>query len=501
MRSLSDKAALLIAANLTKYAVGFVLPMVLVRLLTRDDYGTYQQLVLIGNIANAVMVLGLPVSVYYFYHRRAEDPSARPTLIAQTQIMLLLAGLAAGAALYLLQPVLAVHLRNEALGSLLHTYALYVGLLLAGEHFMHVMISQNRYVLAVGLETAETAFRVALLIFVLVVDRSLQSLVISLACYAGLRLLIRSYWLWHGPDSIHRASWRASFPAAQLAYSLPLAATAFVNVAAGQLNRVIVAMYFSPIDYAIYSVGALEIPVDVIFQGSVTTVLRASLPSLAMEGRTREIVRIWRESVRKLSILIVPSFVFLMFFSANFIIALFTPRYAASVGVFRIYVALIPLWMFVLSIVPQVYGKTRINMHVTAVTVVTNVVLSFVLLRYIGYLGPAVAMLISNCLSSLLFYFSTRSLLHATARQLIPLAAIGRALLSSIIAVVPGALAEAALGHGLVSLAIEGFTFAATYFAAGYFLRVFMPNDLARIRAWLLRLRAMTPWRSGAGGP
>ena len=72
MRSLSDKAALLIAANLTKYAVGFVLPMVLVRLLSRDDYGTYQQLVLIGNIANAVMVLGLPVSVYYFYHRRPE---------------------------------------------------------------------------------------------------------------------------------------------------------------------------------------------------------------------------------------------------------------------------------------------------------------------------------------------------------------------------------------------------------------------------------------------
>ena len=56
MASLSDKAALLILANTLKYAVGFALPMVLVRHLTQDDYGTYQQLSLIANFATGIMV-------------------------------------------------------------------------------------------------------------------------------------------------------------------------------------------------------------------------------------------------------------------------------------------------------------------------------------------------------------------------------------------------------------------------------------------------------------
>jgi hypothetical protein len=43
MRSLSGKAALLIAANVIKYVVGFVMPMVLVRLLTKEEYWTYLQ--------------------------------------------------------------------------------------------------------------------------------------------------------------------------------------------------------------------------------------------------------------------------------------------------------------------------------------------------------------------------------------------------------------------------------------------------------------------------
>ena len=62
MRSLSNKAGLLILANGIKYAIGFILPMVLVRLLTKQDYGTYQQLSLVSSAATGIMVLGLPTS-------------------------------------------------------------------------------------------------------------------------------------------------------------------------------------------------------------------------------------------------------------------------------------------------------------------------------------------------------------------------------------------------------------------------------------------------------
>src|SRR5438128_588793 len=65
MASLSDKAGFLITANFIKYAVGFVLPMLMVRVLNQSDYGTYQQLLLVNSMALGLLTLGLPSSIYY----------------------------------------------------------------------------------------------------------------------------------------------------------------------------------------------------------------------------------------------------------------------------------------------------------------------------------------------------------------------------------------------------------------------------------------------------
>jgi len=326
------------------------------------------------------------------------------------------------------------------------------------------------------------------LTLVLALGYALQAIVLALLVYAALRLTVRSYWLWQGVDSVHQAKWSARFPAAQLAYSLPLAATTCVGMVGGMLDRAIVAVSFTPVDYAIYSVGALEIPLDTIFQSSVLNVLRASLPGLVMDGRLDEVIRIWRDSVRKLALVVIPSFVFLVMFAERFITTLFTHQYQASVHVFRIYLLLVPLHMLVLSVIPQVYGKTRLNLYVVATAVACNAVLSLALLRAIGILGPATAFVCSSYLASVLYFIVTMRLLKARATQLLPLVGIGRTLVASGLATIP-ALAVAALPQsGLLSLAIAGATFAAAYVLFGFLLRVFHASDIRTARSWLRRI-------------
>jgi O-antigen/teichoic acid export membrane protein len=488
MASLSDKAALLILANTLKYAVGFVLPLVLVRLLSQDDYGTYQQLSLIANFGTGIMVLGLPMSIYYFYHRKSDDRTGRPTLLAQTQITLLASGAITALAIVIAAPLLARRMSNTRLLELLPIYSVYVGLFIAGEHFMHVMISQNRYVAAVTLELAETAFRVGTLIILLALGYALHAIVVMLVVYAAVRLVGRSYWFWQGADSVRHASWSARFLGSQLAYSLPLAATTCVGMLGALLDRGIVAMSFTPVDYAIYSVGALEIPLDTIFQGSVLNVLRASLPPLVTAGRIDEVIRIWRDSVRKLALIIVPSFTFLVCFADRFITTLFTNAYHASVHVFHIYLLVLPLYMLVLSVVPQVYGRTRLNLYVVATSVATNAILSLILLREIGILGPATALVCSTYLSSLLYFIVTMRLLKARATQLLPLAAIGRTALASVLAVIPAIGVSSLIESGLMALAAGGAVFGGGYLLSSYLLRVFNDSDILIARSWIRRV-------------
>ncbi|HEV2441138.1 MAG TPA: oligosaccharide flippase family protein [Steroidobacteraceae bacterium] len=488
MASLSDKAAILIIGNACKYAVGFILPMVLVRYLSQYDYGTYQQLSLVANFCTTMMVLGLPTSVYYFYHHRADRVGGRATLVAQTAALLLVAGAVTGLVVALASSRLASRMDDPALRHLLPLYACYIGMYIAGEHFTSVFISQNRYVSATAVELGETVFRVVALVTLLSLGFGLQAIVELFVVYAAVRLLGRTLWLCRGRDSMLRASRSAVFARTQLAYSLPLAATMGVGVIGGMLDRAIVAVVFTPAVYAIYSVGALEIPLDSIFQASVLNVLRASLPALIGEGRIDEVVRIWRDSVRKLALIVVPCFIFLQFFSERFITTLFTQRYEESVHVFRIYLFLLPLHALVLSVVPQVFGRTRLNFYVAAVGVSSNVALSFLLLRVLGILGPATAMVFSSYLTATLYFVVAIRLVKAGPRRLLPLAALGRTTVAAAMSGVPALWAAAAVRNGLLGLALGGVVFSLAYLLCGYFLGIFTESEFRMARSWISRV-------------
>jgi O-antigen/teichoic acid export membrane protein len=485
MVSLSDKAAVLIGASTLKYAFGFILPMVLVRLLSQQEYGTYQQLALIANAASGVMVLGIPLSIYYFYHR-----AHRPTLIAQSQGVLLLCGLLTGLTLALAAPLLAARMHNPRLGELLPVYCAYVGLLIAGEHFIHVMISQDRYATAVTLEIAETLFRVVGIVLVLALGYALNAIAWVLVVYAAVRLLVRSCWLWTGADRIQRARWDERCAGAQLSYGVPLMASTCVGVLGGMMDRAIVAAVFLPAQYAIYSVGALEIPLDTIFQGSVANVLRAALPALVREGRLDEVARIWRDSVRKLALVMIPSFLFLLFFADRLITTLFTQHYEASVRVFQLYVLAVPLYMFILNAIPQVFGRTKLNLYVVLVGVAANALLSLALLRVIGLLGPATAFVCSSYLTSALYLAITARLLETTVRRLLPLAALVRTALAAGLATAPAVLVSSAT-EGMLALVSGGIVFGLAYLLCGHLVNVFSPADIETARSWIRRVVPM----------
>ena len=472
MASLTKNAATLIVANGLKYAVGFILPIILVRWMSQGEYGTYQQLILISNVGSTVMMLGLPASVYYFYKR-----SHAPTLIAQTQIILAISGIVTAIGVVVLAPILAQKLHDVRLTKLLPLFAMYVALNIFSELFMNVMISQGRYRLEVMLEFFETVARVSLLASIVAFGYSLRVLILGMILYAAVRLIVRSYWVWTGPDSVRGASWARRFPGTQLSYSLPLAASSGVGVIGNLLDKMVVALSFSPIEYAVYSVGALEVPLDTIFQGSVANVLRASLPALIAEGRHEEVVRIWQESVRKLALVMIPSFVFLSEFAGKLISILFTARYHSSVAVFHIYLLLIPTYMFILNAVPQVFGKTRLNLYVSAQTVACNLVLSVILLRFLGMLGPAVALVISTYLASATYLMITSRLLGRRVTELLPLAALGRTILVSLLSTVP-AYAVAVWFRGILSLSLGGMTFLVAFGALAYVFGVIKASDL-----------------------
>ena len=487
MASLSNKAGILIVANLLKYGVGFVLPMLLVRLLNPHDYGTYQQLGLVGSLTSTVLLLGLPTSIFYFYAK--SDGARRTALQVQTMVMLGLLGLLGAVVLVVGASQISRLLHNSELASLMPVIAVAGALMMGSEGFISFLIVADRYRVALGFEVGETVVRVLLMVTPLLLGYGLHGLVLALLAYALLRYLTRIGTLYAVRDR-NAGSWRpVVFAREQLAYSLPLAATSWVSVVAGILDRAIIALFFSTVDFAIYTVGALEIPLDVIFQASVADVMRATLPRLIREGNETEIRRLLSESVRKLALIVLPSFCFLWFFAREFITVLFTTRYLQSVHVFRIYLLLLPLHMFVLSMVPQAYGQTRINFRVASTVSVVHALLSFILLKIIGFYGPAISGVACAYLRSGLFASANLRLTRSRLSQLVPFGALLRTLLACLVGVVAARLLLPALSWRLLHLVIAGLVFSLGYGAAAWALGALTADDRQLLWKATTRLR------------
>jgi O-antigen/teichoic acid export membrane protein len=217
-------------------------------------------------------------------------------------------------------------------------------------------------------------------------------------------------------------------------------------------------------------------------------VLRASMPGLIREGRHDEVVRLLREGVRKLSLIVLPCFVFLLAYAHEFITVLFTQQYAPSVNVFRIYVFLMPLNMFILSPVPPAYGRTTINFYIVACVTAVHAVLSFVLLRWIGFYGPAVSTIVTAYLISTVYFVFARRLTGGTVATLLPLETFAKVLAVSAVAVGASKMLLGTVAQSLAGLVASGALFGAAFLVICTLTGVFTAADRQLARRWLERL-------------
>jgi O-antigen/teichoic acid export membrane protein len=486
VRSLSDRAGFLIAANIVKFAIGFVMPMMLVRLLTHSDYGTYQQMVLVSNVALALLTFGLPTSVFYFNSHFGRE--RLPALIVQTSVLLLIGGAIASAAIYFGATPITRLMNNDGAAKLLAIYGLSVGFVVASEHSLSFLISQNRYGLAVLFEVGEALLRVALLLTPLWLGWGFAGLVLFILIYSIVRFAVRTVYLFLRSGVSFSGLSGHWFVGEQLNYSAPIAVMALVQMMGSIFNRGILAASFTPADYAIYAVGNVVLPFATIFQSAVANVLRAELPALVRDGHLTEVVRIVRESVRKLSIIVLPGFVFLLAHSYEFITVLFTNSYAESVNVFRICVWELPLDMLILAAIPQICGKTRVNMHINIAASIFLIVSSYSLIKGIGFYGAPLAGIATQYFAVVLFLIVVLRLLHTTLWKLLPLPQILRVLAVSLVAALASRLLPAVSSHRLIDLVLEALVYGVVFLALGAAAGVFTALDRRLVRRWLGKL-------------
>ncbi len=204
-------------------------------------------------------------------------------------------------------------------------------------------------------------------------------------------------------------------------FGLPLAFGGVTARIGYQFDQVVVGANFPPAEFAVYALGAIELPLSLLMQQAVTNVLAPALTIRWTEGDVKGMITLWREAVRKMTLIVAPMFAFLLVESGDLIHILYGAQYSTSATIFRIYLLFLPLRIATWGLIPQATGRTRINLVAGWIILPTNVIIALALVGPLGLKGPAFAAPGAALAATIFYLLSVRRILDAPIRALLPL--------------------------------------------------------------------------------
>jgi O-antigen/teichoic acid export membrane protein len=372
-------------------AASLVYGMVAARLLSKHDYATIRQTFLAYDFVAPMLMLGLPNALYYFLPR---DPEGQRGVVLDN-----LALLGAGAVVFSLflglggAHLLALRFDNPDLVRTLGWLVPYPFLIMTVAGLAAVMVTQDRTRGLAIYNVLSSLLLVGASLAAVLITRSGSAVVVARIVATGVVCPVALWLMFRGVGGPWR--WpRVGRMGGMLRYAVPLGLASMFGSLTLQLDSVIVAAMVPPENFAVYINGAMEIPLVGIITGSITTVVFAEMAELCHRGDKAAALNLFHKASLRSAAILFPAMCFLLVAAKPFILLLYSEKYAASVWPFMVYLCVLPVRIVVYGSAMMALGMTRAILFRSVLDLAINAILCVVLVRFMGYMGAAVAMVL-----------------------------------------------------------------------------------------------------------
>lgn len=480
-------------AKSVSYAFSFLLPLLLVRWLSQEEFGLYKQVFLVVGTAMMVLPLGFGMSAFYFLPRESERKGK-----VILNIMLFYAAIGGLAcAVLVLKPTILETLFNTRE---LTPYAPLIGLVIlfwiVSSQLETIAVANQEFVTATTFIVVAQVTKTTLLIAAAAFFDSLLSLIWAAIIQGVVQTILLLGYL----HSRFRHFWRSfswSMLGTQLSYALPLGFAGVLLSLQNDLHNYFVANSFGPASFAIYAIGCFQLPLMSIMSDAVGSVMIPRVSGLQQRNNREEIVQVTAAAMRKLAAVYFPAYVFLLLTAKEFITVLFTKAYLESWPIFLVNLSLVPIGILVTDPILRAYTEQRY--FLLRVKIAVFIMLFLVLwfgissLSLVGVIGIVVA---ANILERLIRAGRIARVLKMSRRDApwfadipkLAAAAIGAGAITALLhAVLPGA-------KPLLVLCICAAVYAICYSLAIFLLKVPTPKEREYLRHLIARF-GRAPWK------
>lgn len=436
-QSFSKQAMILVLARAISFLVTMGIPLILVRFLTQSEFGAYKQTILLYTTAITLLPWGMAQSLYYFI---PQNPKERASYLGNSFLFLIFVGSLSLVGFIFLGPYLEQYFHSIELANNSFMIGLFIFFTMASMHWEIVLISENRVSDAAFVILFSEIIKAITLIGGALILSSFTGIISAMAVAAAIRFVLLGLYfsqelkvILHGLNLVvFRKQWQ---------YSMPFGLMILVTFTQDYFHQYYISYSLSPSDFAIYSIGCLQLPLIDLFYSSIGDVAMVKMTENLQTNNVAGLHRIWHDAIIKLNLIFLPLMIYVLVVSSAFITALFTINYKASVPIFVVSTVSLLFQGLLVDPVMRVFGQTSSMLLITVLRMPITIILVIIGLNSFGMVGVAASSIITLILLRTMMLVQIRKIMQIKTKDLLPWRQIGRILLVAIIAALPTTIA------------------------------------------------------------
>lgn len=425
MTGVGNRAAILTLARLANYGLMLISPIILVRLLTIEQFGRYREFLLYASVLQSIAIFSINDSVLYCI---PANPSSRWRTVRQTAVLIACGSLIAVAGLTLLDRVSG----GRIVGSLLLPVCLYTLFAANLDFWDFYWVATDRPGLIFAYTSLRLAARVTVATVTAALTHEVRAIIWALIALEGLRLLgvaiVMAIADRGAAEPPLRDPWRE-----QLRYCLPSGTASFLAMLNRNLSSLVVAKALGPVALAEYSIGRFGEPVVETLRNSVSSVV---LPEMVRRDRdSREAsLMLWKRATVVNSIVLFPVAVVVWSFARPLVALVFGPSYSSAALVLQIYMLAMVRETFDFAPALRAINRTRPLVESNIASLATCALMLAVLVPHFGIAGAMAAVLIGMLVDAVWLARVAMRVYGVGLGKLIPWGGTGRVALAAVLA-------------------------------------------------------------------
>ena len=187
-----------------------------------------------------------------------------------------------------------------------------------------------------------------------------------------------------------------------LKQGLPLYLAVFIGTLTLNTGMLIVNTFEDIETFAIFSVGALEIPVFAMLSAAFSQKIYPELVRLVSNGEKEKAKKIWMKTTMQISYITYPLIIILMFFAKDIIYMIYSPKYEESVFLFKTYLLIGIFRNNYYGALITASGQTKYITMYALIMLIANAIISIILYYFFGISGVVFGTLIATTIVAFL---------------------------------------------------------------------------------------------------